>query len=142
MVLLNAIILGWYIQGVTKIKLMGNIIYDLTKGNTMKVDVVRRLMGRFCVTQNGGLGCFWKFIPNKIFFLRQPIPPHFRHYWRTWLLMIILWLNHINGGVYVKWTLIHIIGKLLKLIDTPPGFRSKLIAPLEFVVVSHWRWDK
>ena len=58
MVLLNAIIFGWYIQGVTKIKLMGNIIYDLTKGNTMKVDVVRRLMGRFCVTQNGGLGCF------------------------------------------------------------------------------------
>ena len=45
----------WAIGGVTKIKQMGTILYKITKGNIMKVDMGGILMGCFIITQNGGL---------------------------------------------------------------------------------------
>ena len=46
-------------------------------------------------------------------------------------------MNHVNIGVYLKRILIPIIGKLLKLMDIPQGFISKLSALLDFFVVDH-----
>ena len=138
----NYIIVGWYIGDVTKIKLTRTILYEVPKGNTMKVFMGRRLMGCFLITQNGGIFCFWHFITNNFFLLRQPISSFLRNSWETWFLMRGLCLKHINIGVYVKWTLIPIIGKLLNFIDTPPGFRAKLNVPLEFFIVGRCSWDK
>ena len=45
MVIINYIIFGWSIGGITEIKLMGTSLYELTKGNIMKADIGRRLMG-------------------------------------------------------------------------------------------------
>ena len=55
MVIVNWIIFGWSIMSVTKTKLMGTIIYDVTKGSIIKVDMGRSLMGCFSVTRNCGL---------------------------------------------------------------------------------------
>ena len=55
MILVRWINLGWAIRGVTKIKLMGTSIYNITKDYTTEVDMGGILMGRFSVTQNGGL---------------------------------------------------------------------------------------
>ena len=60
----------WSIRVFTKIKVMGTRLYDVNKGNIIKVERGRRLMGYFCVTQNGGLRWFWLFIPNNLYFLR------------------------------------------------------------------------
>ena len=79
MVLVNLITIGWSIRGVTK-KLTGTNLYYVTKVNITKVDMGRSLMGRFCVIQNSGPGCFWQFIPNNLFLLRQPVPPLLRYY--------------------------------------------------------------
>ena len=51
--------IGRVIIGVTKIKMMGNILDNITKGNIIKIDMRRRLMGCFRVTQNGILVWFW-----------------------------------------------------------------------------------
>ena len=55
MVLVNWIIVRWSIRSLNKIKIMGTSLYEVTKGNTMESDMDRRLMGCFCVTQNGDL---------------------------------------------------------------------------------------
>ena len=142
MVLINNIIVGWSIRGVTKINLIVTRLYEVTKGNITEFDMGRRLMGCFCVTQNGDLGWFRQFIPNNLLLLRQPIPPLLRHYWETWSLLWGLCLNNINRWVYVKWNLITIIRQLCKIIDTPPGFRAKLSVLLEFFVVGRCSQDK
>ena len=111
-----------------KIKLMGTRIYEVTEGNTKKVDTGIWLMGCFCIIQHVGLVCLWHFIPNTILFLRQPIPLLHRNYWEARSLMRGVWLNHINRGIYVKWSLIPIFGERLNLIDTPTGFIAKLSA--------------
>ena len=80
MVLINNIIVGWSIRGVTKINLIVTRLYEITKGNITEFDMGRRLMGCLCVTQNGDLGWFRQFIPNNHLLLRQPIPPLLRHY--------------------------------------------------------------
>ena len=122
-VLVNYINLGWSIRGVTKIKLMGTSLYEVTKGNIMKVDMGRILMWCFCVNQNGGIVWFIQFIPNNLFLLRQPMLSILRHSWEIWSLLRGVYMNHINRGVYVKWDIIHIIVELFKLVDTPPGCR-------------------
>ena len=56
MALVNYIIVGWSIRGVAKIKLMGTSIYEFTKGNIMKFDMGRRLMGFFVLPKMVALG--------------------------------------------------------------------------------------
>ena len=43
MVLINDIIVGWSICGVNIINLMLTSLYEFTKGNITKIDVIRRL---------------------------------------------------------------------------------------------------
>ena len=132
MVLFNYIIFGWSIRGVTKIELIGTSLYEVTKSNTTQVDMCRRLVGCFRVTKNGGHVCFWWFILNNLYLLRQPIPQFPRYYLENISLQRGVLLNHINIGVYVKLSLIPTIGQLFKLIYTPKGFIPKNNVLLEF----------
>ena len=143
MIIASYVIIGWSIRVFIKIKLMGTSLYDIIKGNTTKVDIYRRIIGCFSVTKNGGFGCFWEFIPNTLFFLRQPIPLLLRNHWRTLFMLIGICLDHINRGVYAKGYLIFFIGEMFNLIeihhDLYPNLRSRLnschglLQPIEVV---------
>ena len=57
MVFVDYIFFGWFINIITKIKLMGISLYEVTKGNMIEVDMGRSIAGYFIVNQNCGLGC-------------------------------------------------------------------------------------
>ena len=136
------IIFVWSVKGAIKTKLMGTGLYDITKGNIMKIVMNKRIMGWFIVTQNGGLGCFWEFIPNNLFFLRQTIPSLLSHSWRTLLLLRGICFYHINRGVHVNGNYIVVIGKRFNVIDTPPVFGAQLTVLFEVVFIDLWIQEK